>query len=233
VRLLAIVHETDSGPALLADAARERGIEIDEVLASLEHPEHVPTNIDGYDLLLVLGASPSVNDDHIAPWFHRELALIRDADANSVPILGVCFGAQALAVAMGGSVARATNPEIGWLTVDTSCPEIIEPGPWLEWHVDAIAPPPDAVVLATTSACVQAYTLGRHLAVQFHPEVTDQQVSDWVVGDAATVERLGLDGPAIVQRTRDELPAARVRAARLFDRFLAHAAAQPRQQPAH
>ncbi len=224
VRLLAIVHEADSGPALLADAARERGIEVVEVLASLGHPEHVPTTIAGFDLLLVLGASPSVNDRHISPWFERELVLIRDADAKSVPILGVCFGAQALALAMGGSVALAAEPEIGWLTVETDNADVIEAGPWLSWHVDAITPPPDAVVLATTRTCVQAYLLGRHLAVQFHPEVTDQQVGDWVRGDAATVSRLGLDGTAIIRQTLDELPDARLRAARLFDRFLAHAA---------
>jgi GMP synthase-like glutamine amidotransferase len=233
VRLLAIVHEADSGPALLADAARERGFEVIEVLVSLSDPENTPTTTDGFDVLLVLGASPSVNDEHIAPWFNRELELIRDADERQVPILGVCFGAQALALAMGGSVGRSPTPEIGWLTIDTTSPEIIESGPWLEWHVDAITPPPDAVVLATTSTCVQAYTLGRHLAVQFHPEVTDRQVTDWVAGDAATVERLGLDGAAIIQQTRNELPEARVRAARLFDRFLAHAAVAPNPQPAH
>lgn len=224
MRLLAVVHEADSGPALLGDAARNRGIEVVEMTAGPQSVP-IPTSIDGFDLLLVLGASPSVNDVGIAPWFDREIALIRDADAHNVPILGVCFGAQALAVALGGSVARATEPEIGWFEVNTTDPDLVEPGPWLEWHVDAITPPPGATTIATTKTCVQAYTVGPHVAVQFHPEVTDGNVTSWCAGDAKTVARLGLDGPGIVERTRIEVPEATLRAQRLFDRFLRRAQA--------
>lgn len=223
MRCLAIVHEADSGPAMLADRMGACGIEVVEVLATLDDPEQVPTNIDGFDLLLVMGASPSVNDAHIGPWFERELALLRSADANGVPILGVCFGAQALAVALGGSVERASEPEIGWYVVDTTAPELIDAGPWFEWHVDAITPPADATVLATTGVCVQAYAMGPHLAVQFHPEVTDWNVGEWcATGTEALAER-GRSADALLAQTRVELPAARRRAHDLVDRFLARA----------
>ena len=138
LHLLCIQHDDDTGPGLLAEVARERGIGFDVVT-----PETgVPVGIVGYDGLVVLGAFPSVNDDAIAGWFESELALLRDADRRGVPVLGVCFGAQALSVALGGSVTRAERAEAGWITVDTVDPDLIAPGPWVSWHVDVITPPP-------------------------------------------------------------------------------------------
>jgi GMP synthase-like glutamine amidotransferase len=132
-----------------------------------------------------------------------------------VPVLGVCFGAQSLAVALGGSVVRAARWERGWMAVATDDPDLVPSGPWFQWHEDAILPPPGATVVARTDLCVQAFTIGPHLAVQFHPEVTDIQVASWAT-DAEDPQR-----DELVARTRAELPAARARAAALLDRFLA------------
>ena len=217
-RILVIEHESDSGAAMLGDRAIEQGFALDVVT-----PETgIPRSSAGYAAVVTMGASPSVNDGDIRWWFEDELALLRDADENHVPILGVCFGAQALAVALGGSVERASEPEIGWYTVETSDDSLIEPGPWFEWHVDAIAPPPEATVLAATRVCVQAFVIGPHLAVQFHPEVTEVEVGAWSADDRATLAGLGLQGDDLVDETRARSTEACRRAGQLFDRFLAH-----------
>ena len=215
MRLLCIEHESDSGPAMLADRARECGACIEFVT-----PESgLPVRIGAYDGLLVMGSVASVNDADISWWFDRELALIRDADAHAVPVFGVCFGAQALAVALGGSVERTPTPEVGWTTVDTSDP-CIEPGPWLNWHVDTITVPSGAHVLAASAVGVQAYRIGPHLAVQFHPEVTPAQLEEWAMSDALTAEAAGADVADILRQARTGAPAARARANRLMDGFL-------------
>ena len=216
-RLLVIEHESDSGPAMLEEQAEARGFEVTLINAH----NGVPGTINGFDGMLIMGAVPSVNDAEIQHWLQPELALIRDADAKAIPIFGVCFGAQALAVALGGSVTRASEPEIGWFAMETTDPNIVPTGPFFEWHVDAMIPPPDATILARTAVCVQAYTVRNHLAVQFHPEVTAVQIGDWADSDPETLEALGLSKAGLLETTAAEFPAARDRANALCDQFLA------------
>lgn len=217
-RILVVEHEADSGAAMLGERAEQRGFVLDVVT-----PERgIPRSAEGYTMVLPMGAAPSVNDDHIQPWFENEVALLQDADRRGIPIFGVCFGAQALAVALGGSVARSPQAEIGWFEVQSTRPDLIPPGPWMEWHVDAITPPVGAEIIATTPTCVQAYVVDKHLAVQFHPEVTDNEIRQWAEGDSATLVRLGLNGVALVAETRDRVPDARKHAYQLFDDFLHH-----------
>ena len=220
LRLLVIEHESDSGPAMLAQRATALGFVLDIVT-----PETgIPVTSEGYVAVVSMGSASGVHDDHEPDgWFAHEQSLLKDADAHGVPILGVCFGAQSLAHALGGSVARARRPEIGWFTVESTDGSLIEPGPWFEWHVDAIMPPSGATVLARTPECVQAYSVGPHLGVQFHPEVTEVEVGDWCRTDGGILVELGLWGDDLVAETRERGDDARRRAFELFDRFIARA----------
>jgi hypothetical protein len=104
-------------------------------------------------------------------------------------VFGICFGAQALARALGGSVVRAAHPEIGWTSIDSDVPELIEAGPWFQWHSDRFTLPPGAVELARNAVAVQAYRVGRSLGVQFHPEVARAGIARWV-GNGETRRRV-------------------------------------------
>ena len=86
--------------------------------------------------------------DTDVPWIGPERALIAGAVTAGIPVLGVCFGGQLLAQALGGEVTRATRPEIGWYLIETSDPDRIPPGPWLEWHEDAFTAPPGSEAVA-------------------------------------------------------------------------------------
>ncbi len=178
--------------------------------------------LDGVDHVVVLGAAWSVYDHaQVGQWIGAELAWLRAADAAGVPVLGICFGAQALAAALGGRVEAAPRKEIGWTTVDTLAPELIEEGPWLEFHGDLCVPPPGARLLARTDVCVQAFSVGRHLAVQFHPEVDAAQLSRWLAdGGKAEAEHEGQDPDKLVAQTEAEEPQAARRAAGLVDAAL-------------
>ena len=92
-------------------------------------------------------------------------------------------------------------------------------GPWLTWHEDGIELPPLAYELARNRFGVQAYCHCRHLAVQFHPEVTPEIVADWVRGDAPSE----LDREALLRETAGNAQAAAAAATRLFDGFVARA----------
>ena len=222
LHLLIVQHDDDTGPGLLGDIASRKGVEATVVTAS----DLMPTDIGDFHGLVVLGAAASVNDSAIAAWFARELALLRDAVQRARPILGICFGAQALAVALGGSVNPAERAELGWVTVETVDPEVVSAGPWLAWHVDAITPPPGAAIIATNDFGVQAFSCGPHLGVQFHPEATMLAVAQWVDNDPDTMRASGAGRADLLSRTAEEEGSAGSldRAERLMNHYLASVA---------
>ncbi|MBO0832344.1 MAG: gamma-glutamyl-gamma-aminobutyrate hydrolase family protein [Actinobacteria bacterium] len=213
MHVVAIRHHRIDQAGFVADGFAARGAEVSTHLFPREGP--LPA-LDGVDHVVVLGAAWSVYEERISGWLGAELDWLRAADAAAIPVLGICFGAQALTVALGGQVEAAPRSEIGWVTVSTSDPDVIEPGPWLEFHHDRCLPPPGARVLAHSDLCVQAFSVGPHLAVQFHPEVDGAQVGRWLTdGGRSEAERAGQDPDALLAQTLAEEPAAAARADRL------------------
>jgi GMP synthase-like glutamine amidotransferase len=154
-------------------------------------------------------------------WLAAERRAVDRALERDVPVLGICFGSQHLARALGGTVAPASRPEVGWLDVETLVPDVVPPGPWLQWHGDAFTVPPGAELLARSPVCPQAFRLGPHLGVQFHPETTTQLMSKWVrmdpnLPDTVTPEQVDEQGALHGE-------AARENALRLFDAWWAGA----------
>ena len=91
-----------------------------------------------------------------------------------------------MAHALGGTVERARQPEIGWHEVVSDVPEVIAEGPWMQWHYDVVTVPGHATELARSAVGPQAWQLGRNFCTQFHPEATPGPhdagsiISDWV-----------------------------------------------------
>jgi hypothetical protein len=105
--------------------------------------------------------------------------------------------------------------------IDTDVPELVPAGPWLEWHYERFSTPPGAEELARTEHATQAFRLGPHLGVQFHPESTADIVAGWARKDAARIRALGIHDPApLLSAPPEQHRAARDGAFRLFDAFL-------------
>src|SRR5215472_10940355 len=197
MRVIVIKHHEVDDAGFIGAAFAARGATLDVHL----YPDGGPLpELDGADHVIALGAVWSVYDrGQIGHWIDAYLDWLRAADAAGVPVLGICFGAQALAAALGGRVEPAPRPEVGWTMIEPTGPVPadsgrIEPGPWLEFHHDQCIVPPQATVLARSEVCVQAFSVGRHLAVQFHPEVDGAQVRRWLDdGGAEPARQAGQD----------------------------------------
>lgn len=223
MRVLVIKHHEIDDAGFIGAAFEARGAALEIHL----FPDAGPLPpLDGIDHVVVLGAAWSVYDTTaIGHWIGDELEWLKAADAAGVPVLGICFGAQALTAALGGRVEPAPRPEIGWTTIETLDPDLIEAGPWLEFHSDQFIVPPQARLLATSDVCAQAFAVGNHLAVQFHPEVDGAQVRRWLAdGGAEAAELSGQDPAELAAITEVMEPEAARRADRLVAAALALAA---------
>ena len=217
-RALVLRHHLEDHSGLIGEAFEARGYEIDLRMMNSVNPT---PSLDGYDLMVVLGSKSAVYDQEVeAAWFGRELSLIGDAQERGVPVLGICFGAQALCIFHGGVVEPSPNPEIGWYEVEAVNGSGIAAGPWFEFHFDHCLVPESATVWATSPSAVQAFAIGNHVGVQFHPEIDHVQLLDWFAGGDDEARDFGVDVDALVEQTEHETPHARVRARELVGLFL-------------
>lgn len=232
-RALFIQHDPAAQPGLVGAELTRHGYTVEamtvsESLDDATYHGDFPA-ADGYDLLVPLGAVWSLHDhETVGSWIDRELQLLRDADDRGIPVLGICFGGQALAAAHGGVVEPADEPEIGWLTIDTDDPELVPPGPWMQWHSDRFSTPEGAVELARGPRGPQAFRLRRNLGVQFHPEVDEARVAAWIeLGGESATEALAAAGTTaekVLADCRAQAERAAQDVTQLVDRFLADVA---------
>lgn len=127
-----------------------------------------PAGVHDADGWLITGSRHGVYEDH--PWIPPLEQFIRDSFAARVPVVGICFGHQIVAQAMGGKVERYTG---GWAVGATDYDFGGETIRLNAWHRDQVVQAPaGAKVIATNDFCTNAALLydDRALTVQAHPE---------------------------------------------------------------
>ncbi|MFM7312993.1 MAG: type 1 glutamine amidotransferase [Cyanobium sp.] len=196
-RLVVLQHLEREGPGLFAVEARARGWDLEVCRLDLGDPLPSPT---ADDLLLVLGGPMGVADlGHPAfPWLALEVELLRQVLIAQQPVIGVCLGAQLLALAAGGTalpleVGEPPRPlrEVGFGAITWTVDPDAEPllrgleasELVLHWHGDRCLLPPQAELLASSLHCrEQAFRVGpRAVGLQFHVEVEPDQLALWIV----------------------------------------------------
>lgn len=221
---LFLAHEDDRSrgraeAGSLAVAARARGFEV--VVA---HPSDDLPRPQTVEFVTVLGSAHAADDDTL-PWLAPERAYVAETLAAGTPILGVCFGGQVLSRVLGGVVDRSPHPEIGFVSIDSSC-DFIDSGPWMQWHFDHFTVPPGATMVADNAANAQAFVSGRNLGLQFHPEITAGSFAAWRLGwtpesEVEVARDFDVDVDALARRISDDAADLERRCARLLDGFLA------------
>ncbi len=186
-RALVIAHEPDGPGGQVTVRLEERGFEVDTHVVTTEYdrPDLAAPfpSTDGYDVVAIMGSVRSVTEPEvIEAWLPDELDLIRRVHRAETPLLGVCFGGQLIAEALGGSVEKAPETELGWFEIEApdGVTNPVGAGPWMEWHHDRFDPPPGSTVLATTPRAVQLYRIDRTVGTQFHPEVDVAHITGWL-----------------------------------------------------
>ena len=198
--------------------------ELDASLAEFDVTQcELPETFD-YDGVVITGSRASVYWDE--PWIGSLLDWTAEAARRDLPMLGVCYGHQGLAEALGGRVADMGEYEIGYREirlVDGShlFDGVSESFTAFTTHSDHVVElPPGAALLAENDYGIHAFRKGHAFGVQFHPEY-----------DPATAESVtrGKDGQlsderirAVVDGITDERYAAACEAKQLFENFVAY-----------
>jgi len=180
------------------------------------------------DLLVVLGGPIGVADIDTYPFLRTELELIGERLAGDRPTLGICLGAQLLAVAAGGSVRPGTAAEIGYAPVtltNAARGSVLEPlggVPVLHWHGDVISTPPELPPLASTPICEnQAFARGPNvLGLQFHLEAESASLERWLVGHAHELATRGVSVAGLREDASTHAAQLALSAQEVFDTWL-------------
>lgn len=228
MKALFIQHDHAGHTGAVGRRFAHHGFEIDEFLIVPEAQFFDPNvsvtfpDLNDYDVIIPLGAPWGAWDDAcIGNWLSDEVRVIGDAVRAGKPVLGICFGAQVIARALGGDVSPAPVSEIGWTYIRSLEPELVSNGPWFQFHFDRFTVPPGARTVADNPAAPQAFVVGKTLGVQFHPELNSETLTEWFEwGGAGKVSQAGLDPEIMLQQTRDEEQAAEKRTYALVDAFL-------------
>ncbi|MCI0157839.1 gamma-glutamyl-gamma-aminobutyrate hydrolase family protein [Leifsonia shinshuensis] len=192
------IHLGNIGPVLT-----EHGYELRIVDVTAEDVATIdPTEAD---LVVVLGGEMGAYQTEQFPFLAAEQALLRSRLDAELPTLGVCLGAQLMAGALGERVYKGDTTQIGFRRVEPTEAGAASPirhfegVPVVEWHGDTFELPERATRLASSSDYSnEAFAIGGFaLAVQFHPEVTDEMHEQWVA-DGTNLQGTGeLDEHAI------------------------------------
>ncbi len=183
------LHLLEHDPEDMSDTyfirwAKKKGFSVSQTYLCSNEKAPSP---DMFDWLIIMGGSQHIWEEKRYSWLLPEKKLIADALDQDKMVLGICFGAQLLAEALGGTVSTNIHKEIGWHKVSLT-PEgrtshlfknISRQFSTFHWHSDHCSLPSGCIHLARSGITqIQAFTLeDRPVAgLQFHPEYTRQMV---------------------------------------------------------
>lgn len=199
-------HAATEGPGYLATFLNNKNIPWQ--LVKVDEKEPLPTTMKDFSGMILMGGPMSVNDD--LPWIAPMLALIREAKALDIPLLGHCLGGQLISKAFGAEITINPIKEIGWGEVTVSKNEVAKN--WFgdiaqfnsfHWHGETFSLPVDATHLLASTHCLnQAYSIGKHLALQCHIEMTADMIETWC---AVGADELRISAASVAVQQADDM----------------------------
>lgn len=210
---LIIRHVPHEGIAGFRDPVEAAGYVLDRI--DVADPAFASVDLAEPDLLIMMGGPMGVYEREEHPWISCQLRRLARRLDQDRPTLGVCFGAQMIAAAMGAQVYPGPAKEVGFHAldiVDAASPlGHLADVAVLHWHGDTFDLPDDVELLASTPAYRhQAFRRGPNiLALQFHAEMgLDPRFEAWIDQWPEALAEVGSDAGTIRRQHADHGPRA-------------------------
>lgn len=195
MRIHYLQHVPFESPGRIADWAKENDHQLTATL--LYENTHFPDQSE-FDMLVIMGGPMGVYDEESFPWLVQEKAFIQETIRHRKRVLGICLGAQLIAVALGGKVMKNEFKEIGWHPVRltdasedslffSAFPQEFVP---FHWHGDTFELPKEANRVAISQGCAnQAFEWKGHvIGLQFHLECDEVAIQNLIEQCADDIE---------------------------------------------
>jgi GMP synthase-like glutamine amidotransferase len=229
LKALVLQHAAHEGLGTIYSELVSRNIRADYIRLHMGH--EVPGGLDGYSCLIIMGGPMGVYEEDKYPFITDELKLIECALKRDMPVLGICLGAQLMARAAGSVVYQGETKEIGWYALSLTGEGLKDPLlkglpeelTVFQWHGDTFDVPAGAKLLASSLRFPnQLLRIGENgYAIQFHLEVMDIMVKEWIEINKAELDALkGLIDPrVIIRETRAHILPLRGYGEKVFSAF--------------
>lgn len=230
--ILVFEHSDSTGTERLGETLRDFGQRLR--IVQLHHGDDVPPDLDDVDGIISCGGPQSAYDDS-HDWLEPQMALMRQAHALEMPVLGLCLGSQILARAMGGKVGKMPASggggiEFGWHEVKLTPVGREDPLHFgIAWesmqfhhHRDhASQLPPGAKLLASSVKCKnQAWCIGlRSYGIQYHPELTVKTIEQWMGEEPEALQESGITAEQLRAQTQQHFAAFERLTQRMFEQI--------------
>ena len=233
-KILVFQHVASEGLGSFEEELKKAGLPWETLMISNDTVLPSGVKLEEYGGLIILGGPMGVYEEAKYPWILKEIMLIQEALRQKKPILGICLGAQLLSKAAGGRVVKGPVPEIGWhpirlddwfykrnplfFQIDHTKEHMV-----FQWHGDCFDIPTQGYRLAWNEAYPhQAFCFnGNAVGLQFHPEMTEAMIADWVASPKAAMQiaAAGQDSTKILADISKYLPALKDMSHKIFYGF--------------
>ncbi|MFN3165448.1 MAG: type 1 glutamine amidotransferase [Phycisphaeraceae bacterium] len=212
--ILIIEHDDLDSSQRLGETLRDHGHHLEVVRT--HHGDALPPDLDNVDGLVSMGGPQDTDQIDEHPWMAREIELIKQAHETGVAVLGVCLGAQLVAVALGGEVSRMDTPELGMgkttLSFFGTTDPILTGIPWHSFQMHAhgcevtqCPPGGTPAPLVSSAGCkAQAFRVGlTTYGFQYHFEWDKARCMDIIDKNAKWAEAMGASVEELKQGVED------------------------------
>lgn len=221
--ILAIRHVKIEHAGILGEILSEKGYTI----KYLDTPmgQLLENGLENYSMLLILGGYMGAYEEDKYPFLKYEFKIIEYALKKDIPLIGICLGAQMLAKVLNFNVYKGNTKEIGFFEIKKiqnhsyflDFPQTFKA---FQWHGDTFDLPSSLRIFSSEKYQNQGFAYNKAIGLQFHLEVTQTMIKEWLKEYSDEVKQEKLDLKEILPQAKIVVPQLEKYAKSLIENLL-------------